>query len=214
MRPERHAFVRLTSAPAVDPCGGTGREVAAWYEAGHGFVVASARPGDAAGSVRLGLATPDKRRIGFVVPSDAIASITPAPGLAEARSHAPNAWAPTIDRLLDLCSKARLHARVFGSLAWTTTSGIDFLRPGSDLDLLLSPCGAETASLAEVVAQLLATTGEGPHLDGELVLSDGSAVHLREFAARPADILLKAHGGAKLVTLQSIDAILEGRALA
>lgn len=206
MRPERHAFVRLAAAPSGEPCGGTTAELAAWHDAGHLFVAASARPGDPAGSVRLGLATPDKRRIGFLAGLDEVRHVVPPPGLDDARSAAPADWAPTIDRVIGLCSQGGLEVRTFGSLAWTKLSGIDALHAKSDLDLLLSPHGADLAAVLDAVRALSAASGEGPRLDGELLLGDGSAVAFREYAARPAEILVKAHGGAVLDGLDAVDA--------
>ena len=85
---------------------------------------------------------------------------------------------------LGLCRDLRrlgLLPQVFGSFGWQQLTGLSYLRPGSDIDLLLpvdSPAQADAAA-----AVLVASGIEQPRLDGELVFADGSAVAWREWQA-------------------------------
>ncbi len=205
MRPDRHAFVLLKETPSS---GGLPAEAEAWRRSGRPFVVASAHGDDPANTVRLGLATPDKRRIGFRVPGREIGAVLGAPGLAEARDHAPAGWLPAMAEVERVAAAAGIVVRVFGSLAWTCRAGIAFLRPGSDLDLLLAPSLADAEGLQGAVDALLAIDAGGPRLDGELVLPGGGAVNFREWAGRPGEILVKAHGGARLARADEVARLL------
>ncbi|MDH2327689.1 malonate decarboxylase holo-[acyl-carrier-protein] synthase [Cereibacter sp. SYSU M97828] len=168
MRPERHSFVRLSGTL-------TG-EAGEWAAAGRWFVVAASHPGDDLATVRLGLATPDKRRIGLHLPLDRLTDLRPPPGLDEI-DHTP--WA---DRLTQL--RAIGPMRAYGSAAWQALTGLPYLRAGSDLDLLV----ADPALVPAVLA-----LPQTPRLDGEVLLPDGRAVALREYGA--ARRIVKGHGG-------------------
>lgn len=205
MELDRHAFVRLKAPPDADPCGGTRAEIQAWHEAGRPFVVASRRASDETSTLRLGLATPDKRRIAFRVRANAVASVLSPPSLAEARRAAPISWQAVMSQVVEICTASGIPVSIFGSLAWSVTSGMSFLNAHSDIDLLLSSAGLDSKQLQVSIARLFAFDDAVPLIDGELVLPGGGAVNLREFLARPAEILVKAHGGATLVPFELID---------
>ncbi len=178
MRPDRHSFVR-----ADGPLEG---EAGAWAAAGRWFVVASSRAGDDPGTVRLGLATPDKRRIGFCLPLGWITDMRPPPTLEEVRDAAPQ-WRGRLD---DLAQVNGVSLRVYGSLAWQALTGLPYLRAGSDLDLLVTDLGDARAAIAAMLAG-----PNSPRLDGEVLLSDGNAVALREYVSGREEMLVKGHGG-------------------
>jgi phosphoribosyl-dephospho-CoA transferase len=99
---------------------------------------------------------------------------------------------------LDACQAA---PRVFGSYGWQAISGLDHVRPCSDLDLSVVVYGA---AQEDTVAQVLQSCGATqPRLDGELLFADGAGVAWREWiewrAGRTRAVLVKrVHG----VTLQ------------
>lgn len=72
-------------------------------------------------------------------------------------------------------------ARVYGSHGWQQLTGLAYVRPGSDLDLLLPVSTSEQADA--VVRVLAAAPADLPRLDGELLWPDGAAVAWREWAA-------------------------------
>ncbi len=97
-----------------------------------------------------------------------------------------------------LCSQltgAAVAARVYGSFGWQQLSGCVYLRPQSDLDLLLPVASPQVADAACALLLAADATFGAPRLDGELIFADGSAVAWREWAAwrsgAAAQILVK-----------------------
>ncbi|WP_323055531.1 malonate decarboxylase holo-[acyl-carrier-protein] synthase [Brucella intermedia] len=209
MRLERHAFVRLVSTPG---CGAlSNQEAEAWRQAGLPFVVASTKAEDPKGHIRLGLATPDKRRMGFLVEPVAIDAVLPPPRLCEAMNAAPAHWQQSLLQIAGLCEAAEIEAAVFGSLAWTAMSGHNFLHSRSDLDLLLKPNSGGSLLLRSALSDLLSDTSLPFRLDGEIVLSNDAGVNIREYYASPSELLLKAHGDVRLAPRAQVDRLLQSR---
>ncbi|GAK73061.1 malonate decarboxylase holo-[acyl-carrier-protein] synthase [Agrobacterium rubi TR3 = NBRC 13261] len=205
-RPDRHRFVTLKPSwrdhAELAACSMAGGDILPeWIDAGRPLVVASSATGDARTTVRLGLSTPQKQRYGLRVPLDAIDTLLPPVTLDAAAGCAPSEWRASIDIILKVAQQHRLSLSVFGSLAWSYVSGESHLRPTSDLDLLVS-APAEIDILAAI--RVLLDIESVPRLDGELVLSDGAGVNLREYAAQPGHILVKQHGGPQLVSLAKL----------
>jgi phosphoribosyl-dephospho-CoA transferase len=67
-----------------------------------------------------------------------------------------------------------LDVRVHGSHGWQCLTGLRYLTPRSDIDLLLPVGDAQAADAA--AAMLAAFEWSGPRLDGELLLAGGCAV--------------------------------------
>ncbi|WP_052293754.1 malonate decarboxylase holo-[acyl-carrier-protein] synthase [Azospirillum sp. B510] len=182
-------------------------EVGDWCRAGRPLVIARGRPGDGVGALRLGLATPDKRRIGLHVGTDAVAERRPPLPLAETAGSAPEGWRPMLGDLARRALDLDAPAAVYGSLAWQHQTGLRYVRPDSDIDLLFTPSGRR--SLERVLA-LLAEAGDGtPRLDGEILLPDGAAVAWRELAGRPARLLVKGPAAVELRDLSAVLALFE-----
>lgn len=212
----RHGWVRLGEGWAGhlrSPLAEAERaEVGDWCAAGRPLVIARGRPGDVAGELRLGLATPDKRRIGLHVAAGAVAErLAPLP-LAEAVEAAPEAWRPMLADLARRAQDLGAAAAVYGSLAWQHRTGLRYVRPDSDIDLLFAP--SDRWRLARLL-DLLAETGDGtPRLDGEILLPDGAAVAWRELAGRelagpPARLLVKGLADVALRDLASVLALFD-----
>lgn len=185
--PARHDFVWLGPswrdallAPLMEET-----LVARWVGDGQPLIVARSQPGDIPGALRLGLATPDKRRIGLYINRDSIARHAPPPLLADLQ--VPPSWLPTVAAVLALVHPAR----VYGSLAWAGMTGLDYVRPDrSDLDLLFTP--ADGTALQGLLARLRPLAGrEQPRLDGEILLPGGRAVAWREWLGG-GQVLVKA----------------------
>lgn len=207
----RHGWVRLWDGWAASlrsPLDGEERaEVEAWCRANRPLVIARSRPGDAAGELRLGLATPDKRRIGLHVAADAVADRLDPPPLAEAVGSAPPAWQPMLAELARRAQAVGAPASVYGSLAWQHRTGLRYVRPASDVDLLFAP--SDRWQLDRLL-ELLAELGDGtPRLDGEILLPDGAAVAWRELAMWPARLLVKGPAELGLRDLASVLALFD-----
>jgi phosphoribosyl-dephospho-CoA transferase len=157
-------------------------------------------PGETPG-VALGLPLPPsagKKRIAFLLPPCDIVSIIRPPSLKAASGSAPRAWWPTLDRLGELALRHSVEARVFGSLAWRSLTGLDYVTDRSDLDLLLD-CHRDT-DLDRLAADIAAIEADAPmRLDGELMRDDGAAVNWREFHGGAAEVLVKGVDGIALL---------------
>jgi phosphoribosyl-dephospho-CoA transferase len=187
--------------------------VHAWSEAGHPFVVAGRGCADGDDDVRLGLSLPDKTRVGLHLSRSALMRFRAPLSLEEAEASAPPSWRDSLRIVQELARPAGLAIRVYGSLAWLHWSGLPFLRPGSDIDLLLE-IGPDSRPAA-VYDALRSLTGwrTGPRLDGEVVSSAGLAVAWRELAGQPPEVLVKGAGAPLLLDRRDWDRMItEGAA--
>jgi phosphoribosyl-dephospho-CoA transferase len=174
--------------------------VARWPDEGWPTIRRRAKPDEQTG-LPLGLPLPPsagKKRLTFLLQTDDILSIVRPPLLNAVRTSAPRVWWPTLDRLGKLALRHSVQARVFGSLAWQTLTGLDYLTGRSDLDLLLD-VGRDT-DLGRLAADVADIEAEAPmRLDGELMREDGAAVNWREFHAGTGEVLIKRLDGVALL---------------
>jgi phosphoribosyl-dephospho-CoA transferase len=181
--------------------------VAGWAARGWPLMVRRPAGVEAEGRVPLGLPLPPsagKLRLAFDLPPGALGAPEPPPLLSVAAASAAPAWRETLERLLALDP----DVRVFGALAWQTLTGLDYLSPTSDIDLLwpMPPAGR----LDDRLAAIAAIEAEAPmRLDGEVVRRDGAAVNWRELASGADEVLVKR---LDCVALQSRRTILEAAA--
>jgi phosphoribosyl-dephospho-CoA transferase len=154
-----------------------------------------------ADGVPLGLPLPPyagKRRLSVVMQSDDIVSTVSPPQLRIAVGVAPLPWRQTLDKVVTLASRHRVQARIFGSLAWKTLTGLDYMTDTSDLDLLL-PISRGT-DLIKLTADLAAIEATAPMcLDGELMRDDGAGVNWRELHTGARELLVKTTDGVALL---------------
>ena len=194
---QRHQLVRLQPArwsELLDARGDLAGEVLLhdWVNAGWPLIARRPLPGEA-GGFALGLPLPPsagKRRVAVNVQRDAIDSVSFLPRLAQAMDSAPLSWKDSRQRLNALAEHHGIEARVFGSLAWQWLTGLIYLSPDSDLDIVwtLPPrerIGMFLAELAEI--ETLAPM----RLDGEVIRADGSGVNWRELHSGSKDLALK-----------------------
>jgi phosphoribosyl-dephospho-CoA transferase len=185
----------LTPLEAVDEAA-----IADWADRGRPAVVCRSLAGAPAGAVTLGVALPGPgRRLGLLVRAEAVARRGAPLRLRDAAASAPQAWRGPLAALDHALRSVGVTAGVFGSLAWQHLVGEPYLRPTSDVDLLLELPGP--ASPWPVVDLLLAHDRGAPRLDGELLLPGGRAVAWRELATRPARVLVKSIDGVALLPL-------------
>lgn len=177
--------VALSRRPDLDGVA----HLADWAARGWPVIARRRLPGEDADGVPAGLPLPPaqgKRRIGLTLDPGAA---TPRPGLtlADSRAVAPAAWHPTLDRLIGHGAAHGRVPRVFGGLLWQALTGLAYLSPASDLDLLWQ--GGVDRAFLDGVARIEA--GAPMRLDGEVVLPDGFGVNWRELlAAGPGDTVL------------------------
>ena len=171
-----------------------------WVDRGRPLIARRAVSGEADG-VPLGLPLPPfagKRRLSVVMQFDDIASTVSPPQLRIVVDVAPLPWRQTLDKVVTLASRHRVQARIFGSLAWKTLTGLDYLTDTSDLDLLLPiHCGSDVVRLTADLAAIEATAPM--RLDGELIRDDGAGVNWREFHTGARQLLVKTTDGVALL---------------
>lgn len=152
-------------------------------------------PPDAATGTRL--------RIALRVSRDQIARSAPPLALAAA-SDAAGPWRVQLDQLRRDAGESDL--RVYGSLAMQALTGLPYVRPTSDIDLLFYP--ASQRQLDTVLA-LLVRHAETLPLDGEFVFPGGRAVAWKEWRqarANTAKVLVKQ---SRRVSLQNTELLWE-----
>lgn len=208
---QRHALLRLRPAawrrlvaeatePVARAC------LQHWAAADLPLVVTRRPDGLAADRIALGLPAPERwerRRLALTVDVADVASGVRFPDARDAAALLTgtprSAWHQCCDALAPLAAGPRA-AQVYGSHGWTLLTGLDHLRPGSDLDLLVDVQDAGQADA--VVATLAAADGALPRLDGELRFPDGRAVAWREWqawrAGRARQLLAKRIDGVAL----------------
>ncbi len=187
-------------------------QVVAWLAADRPLVVARQPVTDkgfpdtiAPDTISVGLALPPalgKRRIAFSVAVKDIVRYTPPLRLADAIDHAHAEWQPALAELDAAASHIDIELRVFGSLAWQALSGLHYLTPHSDIDLLWHPLS--NTQLQQGI-ELLARweQASGLRADGEVLFGGSSAVSWREWAALKSGddqrVLVKRASSAELV---------------
>ncbi|WP_326535749.1 malonate decarboxylase holo-[acyl-carrier-protein] synthase [Pseudorhodoferax sp.] len=202
----RHQLVRLTEAGWRHVLAGAWDAqaqacLAHWAQQRLPLVVTRQRP-QADGAIGLGLPAPNRwecRRIALAVPKEHIArfdTFPPASALAPLLGTAQRRPWRALCGGLSACGVA---ARVYGSHGWQLLTGLDHLRPGSDIDLHIAVDGP---AQADAVAVLLQSWSDGLRLDGELVFAGDRAVAWREWlawrAGRAARVLVKRLDGVAL----------------
>jgi phosphoribosyl-dephospho-CoA transferase len=149
----------------------------------------------------LGLPLPPsagKRRVSLLSEQEDVVSVTRPPLLDDAMTCAPRSWCATLYGLGELSKRHAIDVRVFGSLAWRTLTGLDYVTDRSDLDLLFDI--RPGTDLDRLTAELAALETAAPmRLDGELMREDGPAVNWREFHEGAAQVLAKNLDGIDLV---------------
>ena len=117
-------------------------------------------------------------------------------------------WQSTIASLLDLGEWIGVEPSAFGSLLWQHQTGLTYLSPRSDLDVLWPvPADFDVLSLASSVAEI--QRDASLRIDGEVVFPDGSAVNWRELwnehrTGGRAGVLAKSMEGVRLLDISSL----------
>ena len=180
IRPESRTAV---AAQATDDA--MHAQVAAWLAADRPVVVARQPCGEVlSDTVSVGLALPPaqgKRRVALVVAAHEIVRYSSPLRLADAIALAPAAWQTALAELDAAAKQIDIELSVFGSLAWQALSGLPYLTPQSDIDLLWQP--QSNMQLQQGIALLARwEQSSGLRADGEVVFGGSSAVSWREWA--------------------------------
>ncbi|MDM0107373.1 malonate decarboxylase holo-[acyl-carrier-protein] synthase [Variovorax sp. J22R24] len=203
----RHRLVRLTreswATVLARPWDAPARDCLAHWAA-HALPLVVTRQSPGAGDlIALGLPAPtrwERRRIAVHVPRCSLLGFAEFPGLGEVLPLLPEPARAAACELQAGLAACGASARVYGSYGWQVLSGLDHVRPGSDLDVWVQV--EDAAHADEVAHRLRGHAVEQPRLDGELMFPDGSAVAWREWsgwrAARTRAVMVKRLTGAML----------------
>ena len=144
-----------------------------------------------------------RRRLAVAVAPRDVLRLDEFPDAAAVTHALAPALAPAWQALVGALAADGCAARVYGGHGWQVLTGLAYVHPASDLDLLLP---VRSAAQADAVSRTLGLAGErawrGPRLDGELLFDDGTAVAWREWLAyregRAAQVLVKRLHGVAL----------------
>ena len=192
MQPQRHSLVWLT-APGWDQvqASAAGKPVllrealARWRAADWPLVVRRRLPPLAATELALGIALPPqpqtgvRPRIASVVDQRHVRRIEPPLLLSAILTVAPVHWRAALSALLLEALDGLPPLQVYGSLAWQTITGMQYLTSVSDIDLLVTPA---SRSQLDACLDCLRRHAEVLPLDGEIVFPDGAAVSWKEWS--------------------------------
>lgn len=174
--------------------------VRSWLRRRRPLVVRRRQPGEPAGELVLGLPLPNRlgrQRLALRAPPDALLGLEPPPPLARAADVLPEQARRTVREIAARIEGCGARALVYGSVAWEWLTGEAYLRPGSDVDVLIVPDAHWRPDRGHAVLRDMAAVRE-PRLDGELALGDGAFVAWRELLGGAPDVLVKTAGGASL----------------
>jgi phosphoribosyl-dephospho-CoA transferase len=152
-----------------------------------------------------------KRRVALLIPPDGVLGRSRPPLLRAAASVANSRWRSTIASILGLGERIGVEPSVFGGLMWQHQTGLTYLSPRSDLDLLWPvPAGFDVLSLVSGIAEI---QSDAPmRIDGEIIFPDGGAVHWQELrnahqTGHEAGVLAKTMEGVRLFDAASLPGV-------
>jgi phosphoribosyl-dephospho-CoA transferase len=188
--------------------------VRSWADRGWPVIVRRRAEADDPGLVPVGLPLPQaagKCRIALLLPADGVLQRSSPPLLRIAARVADPGWRPTIASLLALGASIGVEPSAFGSLLWQHQTGLTYLSPHSDLDVLWPvPPGFDVLSLVFGIAEV--QRAAPLRIDGEVIFPDGIAVNWRELwmahrAADQAMVLAKTMEGVRLLDIASLPGV-------
>jgi phosphoribosyl-dephospho-CoA transferase len=182
-----------------------------WADQGWPVIVRRRIEAEDARLVPVGLPLPPsagKCRVALQIPPGDVSQRSSPPPLETAASVSKPEWRSTIAALLGLGARTGVEPWVFGSLLWQYQTGLTYLSPSSDLDVLWPiPAGSDVLSLVFGIADV---QRDAPvRIDGEVMFSNGNAVNWRELlnAHQSPDcitVLVKTMNGVRILDVTSL----------
>lgn len=187
----RHQLVRLNErgwARVVASMRGTAAQgcITHWAEQCWPLVVTRQTSADhwREGLLCLGLPAPSewgRARIALTAERSDIAYFDEFPEASAATRLLPRKERPGWEKLFKALSNGKFRPRVYGSYGWQLLTGQQHVRPGSDLDLLLTVSTPDEADRCATLLSAHAAASQGVRLDGELMFANGAALPWREW---------------------------------
>jgi phosphoribosyl-dephospho-CoA transferase len=182
-----------------------------WADRGWPVIVRRRCEADDRHLVPVGVPLPPaagKRRVALLIPPHGVLQRSLPPSLHATAKVADPGWRSTIDALVAVGARSGVEPGAYGSLLWQHLTGVAYLSPHSDLDVLWPiPANFDVHSLVRSIADI---QHDAPlRIDGEIVFPDGSAVNWREFwkarqAPHRATVLAKTMEGVRLLDVASL----------
>jgi phosphoribosyl-dephospho-CoA transferase len=172
-----------------------------WVDRGWPVIVRRRVCGERADLVPIGVPLPPsagKQRIGLLIPTEVVVERSPPPWLWTVRQAAGASWQRAIHDLVMLGARHAVTPTVIGGLFWQYRTGLTYLSPQSDLDVLWRAySGCRMRSLLAGIEAI--ERAADLRIDGEVIFPDGRAVNWRELH------LALATGGGAEVLIKSVD---------
>jgi phosphoribosyl-dephospho-CoA transferase len=182
-----------------------------WADRGWPVIVRRRCEADDRHLVPVGVPLPPlagKRRVALLIPPDGVLQRSLPPSLHATAKAADPGWRSTIDALVAVGARSGVEPAAFGSLLWQHLTGLAYLSPHSDLDVLWPiPANFDVHSLVCSIAEI---QHDAPlRIDGEIIFPDGSAVNWRELwnvhqAPDRATVLAKTMESVRLLDVASL----------
>jgi phosphoribosyl-dephospho-CoA transferase len=160
-------------------------------------------------SVYVGLSLPPdpvKRRLAFRLPFSSLANVVEPPlwtECAEAFSGSSEIAGP----ILSVIDAVGLPLQAFGSYAWQHYTGLSYVTPHSDIDLIVPINRREDWRRFR---QLMSETQKtGQRVDLEIILSGDASFHWREFEAPGRQLLFKGNRSVWMGDKNDVEALLD-----
>jgi phosphoribosyl-dephospho-CoA transferase len=185
--------------------------VEAWADRGWPAIVRRRGEVEDPGLVPVGVPLPPamgKHRVALAIPPEGVLQRWSPPSLRAAASVADPGCRSTIGSLLSLGARTGVEPSAFGSLLWEHLTGLAYLSPHSDLDVLWSV--APSLDVLSPVVGIAEIQREAPRrIDGEVMFSDGGAVNWRELLAamnegKSGEVLVKSIDSVRLVNVSQL----------
>jgi phosphoribosyl-dephospho-CoA transferase len=182
-----------------------------WADRGWPVIVRRRMESEAQDVVPIGVPLPPaagKSRIALNIPQAAVIARAAPTSLRTVAHKAAPAWQPTIAALVALGERHGIEPAAFGSLLWEHHTGLTYLSPTSDLDVVwLAQADCNIANLLSGIAQIERVAPV--RIDGEIVFPQGAAANWRELHKAlgedgPAELLVKTMGGVRAVDAREL----------
>jgi len=156
----------------------------------------------------VGLALPPdpiKRRLAFHLPFSSLANVVEPPLWTEC-GDASSESSEMVSPILSATEAAELPLQTFGSYAWQHYTGLSYVTPNSDIDLLVPINRREDWRRFQ---QLMSETQKTDHrVDLEIILNGDASFNWREFEAPGTRLLFKGNRSVWMRDKSDVEALL------
>jgi phosphoribosyl-dephospho-CoA transferase len=160
-------------------------------------------------SVYVGLSLPPdpvKRRLAFRLPYSSLANVVEPPSWAECAEASPES-SELVGPILSVIEAVKLPLQAFGSYAWQHYTGLSYVTPRSDIDLIVPINHREEWRR---FWQLMSETQKtDQRVDLEIILNGDASFHWREFEAPGSQLLFKGNNSVRMGDKSDIEALLD-----